>query len=78
MKTLAEQFQELIMGYYKTEKSPYVYEIKDDYSTGFADIKVNKAYFFPKAIAIYFMIKIKEEVKGDKKRSEKAVSIKFA
>lgn len=34
------------------EKSPIVYEIKDDNSTGYADIEINQEYIFPNTVEI--------------------------
>lgn len=46
------EFRHLIDGWGKSDKSPIIYEIKNDNSTGFADIEVNKEYIFPSTIEI--------------------------
>ena len=46
-------FRHIIDGWGKPDKiSPVVYEIKDDNSTGFADIQINQEYIFPDSIAV--------------------------
>lgn len=51
-------FQQLIEGWAAAEKSPYVYAITEDNSTGFADIEVNKEFLFPKDMDIATFQKI--------------------
>ncbi len=45
-------FRQIIDGWSKvgSESSPYIYEIKNDNSTGYADIKINKEYLLPEWI----------------------------
>jgi len=45
-------FREIIDGWGKPDKSPIVYEIKNDNSCGYADIEINKEFIFPKTIEI--------------------------
>ena len=46
------EFRHLIDGWGKSDKSPIIYEIKNNNSTGFADIEVNKEYIFSEKIEI--------------------------
>ncbi|EWH13928.1 hypothetical protein KLA_07747, partial [Cellulophaga geojensis KL-A] len=52
------EFRHIIDGWGKSDKSSIIYEIKNDNSTGFTDIEVNKEYIFPKTIEIEEYAKI--------------------
>ncbi|MEN7547200.1 hypothetical protein AAG747_04730 [Rapidithrix thailandica] len=45
-------FNQIIYDWDQPDESPIIYEIKNDNTTGYADIEINKEYFFPKSIEI--------------------------
>jgi hypothetical protein len=51
-------YRHIIDDWGKSDKSSIVYEIKNDNSTGYADIEVNKEFIFPKTIEIENYTKI--------------------
>jgi len=45
-------FRQIMDKWHKIDESPIVYEIKNDNSSGYADLEANKSYLFPKTLDI--------------------------